>query len=33
MAVSYNIEANIVDIRSDIPVKTDEYFVDTNVWY
>lgn len=33
MAVSYKIEADIVDIRSDIPSKTDSFFVDTNVWY
>lgn len=33
MPVSYDIEADVVDIRSDSPFQNDEFFVDTNVWF
>ena len=33
MAVQYDIQAKIVDIRYDNPTKTDQFFIDTNVWY
>ncbi|CAI8879570.1 PIN domain-containing protein [Brevibacillus sp. IT-7CA2] len=33
MPVSYNIQAEIVDIRTDTPKPIDEFLVDTNVWF
>jgi|SRR5208337_2809392 len=33
MAVTYNIQADIVNIHSDTPNHKDVFFVDTNVWY
>jgi len=33
MAVNYIVQASVVDIRSDIPIPSDSFFVDTNVWY
>ena len=33
MAVNYNIQANVVDIRKDLPKSNDVFLVDTNVWY
>ncbi len=33
MAVQYTIQAEVVDIRSDLPKKDDIFLVDTNVWY
>lgn len=33
MAVNYSIKADVVDIRSDKPKQTDNFLVDTNVWY
>lgn len=33
MAVNYDIQASVVDIRNDIPKATDTFLVDTNVWY
>jgi predicted nucleic acid-binding protein len=30
---SYEIQAEIVDIRRDVPSSEDIFFVDTNVWY
>jgi len=33
MAVRYDIQAKIVDIRYDTPTKNDQFFIDTNVWY
>jgi len=33
MAVIYNIQAEIVDLRRDQPLSGDSFLVDTNVWY
>jgi len=33
MAVHYSVQAEVVNIRSDIPRPNDVFFVDTNVWY
>ncbi|RUS99176.1 hypothetical protein DSM106972_078780 [Dulcicalothrix desertica PCC 7102] len=33
MAVNLNIQADIIDIQSDIPRKEDIFIVDTNVWF
>ena len=33
MPITYNINANIVDIKSDTPKPTDFFFIDTNVWF
>jgi predicted nucleic acid-binding protein len=33
MSTSYSIEAEIIDIRQDIPQSGDVFFVDTNIWY
>lgn len=32
MAINLNIQAEVVDIRSDSPEKNDIFLVDTNVW-
>ncbi|TAE94775.1 MAG: hypothetical protein EAZ79_22025 [Oscillatoriales cyanobacterium] len=33
MAIQYTVNAEVVDIGSDIPQKDDIFLVDTNVWY
>jgi hypothetical protein len=33
MAIIYNVQAEVVDITTDIPRSEDTFFVDTNVWY
>lgn len=33
MPVNYTVRADVVDIRTDAPQPTDEFLVDTNVWY
>jgi hypothetical protein len=33
MAINYNIQADVIDIRNDIPKPEDTFLVDTNVWY
>lgn len=33
MPINYNVQANIVDIRSDMPRVGDAYWVDSNIWY
>ncbi len=33
MAIDYEIQAQIVDIRVDLPRSDDMFLVDTNVWY
>jgi len=33
MPLSYSIQADVVDIRSDVCQPEDIFFVDTNVWY
>ncbi|MCX5830577.1 MAG: PIN domain-containing protein [Deltaproteobacteria bacterium] len=33
MAISYAIQAAVVDIKADSPNSKDVFFVDTNVWY
>lgn len=33
MAVSYTVQAEIIDIRQDSPQTGDVFLVDTNVWY
>jgi hypothetical protein len=33
MPINYSVQADVIDIRTDSPQPTDEYLVDTNVWY
>jgi hypothetical protein len=33
MTVNLNIQADVIDIRNDIPQKSDIFLVDTNVWF
>lgn len=33
MAFEDHIKASVVDVRTDVPKRTDAFFVDTNVWY
>ena len=33
MSVNYLIQADVVDLRSDLPQKDDRFLVDTNVWF
>lgn len=33
MPVQYSIQANVVDIRHDLPKPDDAFLIDTNVWY
>lgn len=33
MAIDYDIQAQVVDIRVDLPRPDDMFLVDTNVWY
>jgi len=32
MAINYVVQAEIVDIRTDAPLASDSFLVDTNVW-
>ncbi len=33
MAITLEVQANVIDIRSDTPQQNDIFFVDTNVWF
>jgi hypothetical protein len=33
MAINYNIQAEVVDIRVDTPKQDDSFLVDTNIWF
>ncbi len=33
MPSTYSVQAEVIDIRTDVPCKEDIFFVDTNVWY
>lgn len=33
MPINYTVNADVIDISSDIPRSTDSFLVDTNVWY
>jgi hypothetical protein len=33
MAVQYQVRAQVVDLRTDQPLATDRFYVDTNVWF
>jgi hypothetical protein len=33
MPINLNILADVIDIRNDIPQKSDIFLVDTNVWF
>ncbi|MCB2264315.1 MAG: testis-expressed protein 52 [Candidatus Thiosymbion ectosymbiont of Robbea hypermnestra] len=33
MAISYTVQADVVDITADTPGAEDAFLVDTNVWY
>ena len=33
MPITYNVQAEVIDLRSDTPGPRDAFFVDTNVWY
>ena len=33
MAVQYAIQAEVVDITTDLPTSNDAFLVDTNIWY
>lgn len=33
MAVQYQVRAQVVDLRTDRPLATDRFYVDTNVWF
>jgi len=33
MPINYTIQADVIDISTDAPRPTDEFLVDTNVWY
>lgn len=33
MAITYNIKADVVDVKDDAPRQGDRFFVDTNVWF
>ena len=33
MVVTYSVQAEVIDLRSDTPGPGDAFFVDTNVWY
>ena len=33
MPINYTVRADVIDIRADGPQPTDEFLVDTNVWY
>ena len=33
VAVNYRVQADVIDIRSDVPRSTDAFLVDSNVWF
>ncbi len=33
MTINYNVQADVIDIRNDIPKPEDKFLVDTNIWY
>lgn len=33
LRMAFNVAADIIDITTDTPIKTDSLFVDSNVWY
>ncbi|MFM7409040.1 MAG: hypothetical protein ACKO3K_20865 [Cuspidothrix sp.] len=33
MPINLNIQADIIDIKTDTPQQSDIFFVDTNVWF
>jgi predicted nucleic acid-binding protein len=33
MPINYNVQAEVIDLRSDTPQDNDMFLVDTNVWY
>lgn len=33
MAVQYQVRSQVVDLRTDRPLATDRFYVDTNVWF
>lgn len=33
MPINYNVQAEVIDLRSDAPQEDDMFLVDTNVWY
>ena len=33
MAINYVVRSDVIDIRTDTPQSSDEFLVDTNVWY
>lgn len=33
MSINYNVQADVIDIKTDNPRKEDIFLVDTNVWY
>lgn len=33
MPVNYTIQADVIDIRTDVPKDTDAFLVDSNVWF
>jgi hypothetical protein len=33
MAINYTIQAEIIDIKGDVPESSDIFFVDSNVWF
>lgn len=33
MAIQYQVQAQVVDLRSDTPRSADRFYVDTNVWF
>jgi len=33
MPINLNIQADVIDIKNDIPQKSDIFLVDTNVWF
>lgn len=33
MPINYTVRADVIDIRNDAPQRSDEFLVDTNVWY
>jgi hypothetical protein len=33
MAINYLIQADVIDINSDVPKKKDKFLVDSNIWF
>lgn len=33
MPINYSVQADVIDLRSYTPQASDQFFVDTNVWY